>query len=264
MLTTDITQTIAYGRSDIEFRTPRHIRECALPHLGAVDRMLVRGMALAASRHIVSIHGLQHIHPAHDPFILAINHSCMRESLLVPSLLFLNRGGKLIHFLADWNYRVWPGVGTLYRRAGVVTVLRKPARPRALNFLKALYRNFPPPRIDARAHLMDGRSIGIFPEGQINRDSDRMLRGRHGAARLSLEVGVPVVPMGIRFTEAGPGQATRSTPAMELFIGAPIVPERPIREQASVTDVRAWHATIMAEIARLSGKMWTEGASRGR
>jgi hypothetical protein len=58
---------------------------------------------------------------------------------MVPSLLFLHRSGRLVHFLADWNFRLIPGVGFLYARAQVVTVTRKSAKPRVLNLLKPLY-----------------------------------------------------------------------------------------------------------------------------
>ncbi|ODT26395.1 MAG: hypothetical protein ABS54_07295 [Hyphomicrobium sp. SCN 65-11] len=264
MWTTDSAETTALSRSAAQAPAFGQILGCDLPHIGAPDRVLLRGLALIASRSIVSIEGLQHILPARDPFILAANHSTMHESVLVPSMLFLHRGGKRIHFLADWNYRLVPGIGLIYRRAGVVTVLRKPARPPALNFLKGLYRHFPAPRHDARDHLVAGRSIGIFPEGQVNEDNQNLLRGRHGAARLSLETGVPVVPMGIRFPEAEAGRRTRSKSVMELVIGAPMAPEKVAEARASLSEVRAWHATIMGEIARLSNMIWTDGASRGR
>src|SRR5262249_15944983 len=128
------------------------------------------------------------------------------ESLMVPAALCLNRGGRIIHFLADWNFRLIPGVGYIYSRAQVVTVTRKSAKPRFLNVLKPLYEQAVPPHERARRHLASGRSVGIFPEGEVNRDPDRMLRGRRGAARLSLETGAPVVPMGIRFPRHAPGR----------------------------------------------------------
>lgn len=264
MWTTDSAGTASLGRSALGSWSAGDVLKCALPHLGPSDRLLLRGLALVASRHVVSIQGLQHIAPARDPFILVANHGTMRESALVPSLLFLSRGGKRIHFLADWNYRIWPGIGLMYRRAEVVTVLRKPGRPRALNFLKAFYAHDHPPRVQARMHLAAGRSIGIFPEGQINPDPERMQRGRHGAARLSLELGVPVVPMGIRFPNVARGEPIPGNAPMALHIGAPVLPMKSAGPQASLPDVRAWHAAIMGEVARLSGKLWTEEASRGR
>jgi 1-acyl-sn-glycerol-3-phosphate acyltransferase len=255
----EFIQPLAVTRTQQTWRMPgaSEILGCALPYLGLGDRLLLRAIGLLARLQIVSIHGLQHIRPACDPFILAVNHSTRRESLLVPALLLLQRGGRRLHLLADWNFRLIPGVGLIYSRAQVVTVLGKSAKPRALNILKPLYRRTLRPFEQARAHLLAGRSIGIFPEGKVNRDRDRLLRGRRGAARLSLETGAPVVPMGIRFPTVEPGQPIPGHAAMELHIGAPLVPPGPAQEEASLAAVTAWHTIIMTAIARQSGKAWT-------
>ena len=111
----------------------------------------------------------------------------------------LYRGGRFIHFMADWNYRLIPGIGLIYRRAQTITVTRKSAKPRVFNFLKPLYRKGRLTVIErTRARLLAGMPIGIFPEGRVNPDRDRLLKGRIGAAYLSLETGVPVIPVGIR------------------------------------------------------------------
>jgi 1-acyl-sn-glycerol-3-phosphate acyltransferase len=257
----DVTQPLAFGSNTLPWRAPAltQLLGCALPHLGLGDRLLLRALALLACRQIVAVHGLHHIRPANDPFILAVNHSTRRESLLVPALLFLNRGGRLLHFLADWNFRLIPGVGFIYSRSQVVTVLRKSAKPRFLNALKPLYRQPHTPLEQARSHLTAGRSIGIFPEGQVNRDPGRLLRGRRGAARLSLETGVPVVPMGIRFPAVETGRPLSKLAAMELHVGAPLVPPRS-RGEAPLAAVSDWHADIMTAIARQSGKAWIGAA----
>jgi 1-acyl-sn-glycerol-3-phosphate acyltransferase len=262
MRTPEFTQPVVMGPNSLAWRTPplSQIVGCALPHLGLGGRLVL--LALIASRHIVAIHGLQHIRPATDPFILAANHSTRRESLLVPALLLLHRGGRLVHFLADWNFRLIPGVGFIYSREQVVTVTRKSAKPRLLNFLKPLYEHPQPTLERARAHLAAGRTIGIFPEGQVNLDPARLLRGRRGTARLSLETGVPVVPMGIRFPRSDPTRPVPRDAAMEIHIGAPLVPSAPPQEPATTPSVGIWHATIMREIARLAGKAWT-GATTG-
>lgn len=254
----NFTHPVAAGSSVLTWRAPppSEIVGCALPHLGLGDRLLLRTLALFASRHIVAIHGLQHFRPATDPFILAANHSTRRESVLVPALLFLHRGGRLVHFLADWNFRLIPGVDLIYARAQVVTVTRKSAKPRFLNALKPLYQHAQPPLERARAHLAAGRAIGMFPEGEVNRDPARLLRGRRGAARLSIETGTPVIPLGIRFPDADPARPIPARAAMELHLGPPLLPPGPAVEQASITAVSAWHAVIMTEIARLSGKAW--------
>jgi 1-acyl-sn-glycerol-3-phosphate acyltransferase len=254
----DLTGTLAAGSAQLSWRAaaPGLIVGCPLPHLGAADRLLLRALALLASRHVTAIHGLQHIRPAMDPFILASNHSTRRESILVPAMLLLHRGGRLVHFLADWNFRLIPGVGLIYARAQVVTVTRKSARPRFLNCLKPLYRNAETSFERARAHLAAGRSIGIFPEGEVNRDRTALLRGRRGTARLSLEMGVPVVPMGIRFPGIHPAEPIPAGAAMELHIGAPLRPPGSAGQDPGTTAVSAWHSVIMTEIARLSGKAW--------
>jgi 1-acyl-sn-glycerol-3-phosphate acyltransferase len=107
-----------------------------------------------------------------------------------------------------------------------------------------------------RTHLLCGRSVGFFPEGTVNRDAGRLLAGRRGAARLSLETGTPVVPVGIRFPHVSPGQVIGDGAAMEIHIGAPLSPPGCPSRVAPLATVRAWHATIMGEIGRLSGKAW--------
>ena len=254
----DATRLIGAGPHLLPWRRPAatQIVGCPLPHLGLGDRLLLRTLAMYAARHVVAIDGLQHIRPAQDPFILAANHSTRRESLLVPAMLLLHRGGSRVHFLADWNFRLIPGVALLYARAQVITVTRKSAKPRLLNMLKRLYQHPQSTLERARAHLAAGRAVGIFPEGEVNRHPTRLLRGRRGAARLSLETGVPVVPMGIRFPGRAPGRTFVMRSAMELQIGAPLLPPGPIQQQASLSQVSAWHGVIMSEIARLSGKAW--------
>jgi 1-acyl-sn-glycerol-3-phosphate acyltransferase len=216
--------------------------------MGFGDRWLIRGLTLVGRGQIQRISGLEHISPANDPFILVLNHSTRREALLVPAILMLYRGGRRIHFMADWNYRLIPGVGFIYRRARTITVTRKSARPRIFNLLKPLYLD-PLSVIErSRAHLLEGRSIGVFPEGRINRHRGRLMRGRTGAAYLSLQTGVPVIPAGIRLPD---GHAP-----LEVCIGPPLKPSVTGALRVAIADLRIWHAAIMNEISRLSGKEW--------
>jgi len=233
-----------------------------LPQLTIADRWVVRGLALLGRRQVLAVFGLENLHPAEDPFIVAINHTTRREALLVPALLVLHRGGRLIHFLADWNFRLIPGVGWLYRRGGAITVTRKSARPPILNLLKPLYTHPLPALERARRLLAAGRSVGIFPEGTVNPDPLHLLPGRLGAARLSLETGVPVVPVGIRFPGAQPDRPIPGRAPMEVHIGAALYPPRAPTPDKVRLQIRAWHATVMGEIGRLSGKSWNPGAHR--
>jgi 1-acyl-sn-glycerol-3-phosphate acyltransferase len=238
-----------------ESLTLQEILHRPIPNLGLSDRWLLRAVALLGRARVRIISGLEFVDPANDPFILVLNHSTRRESLLVPAALLLHRGGRLIHFMADWNFRLVPGLGLIYGRAQTITVTRKSARPRLLNALKPWYLE-PLPAVErARTCLLAGRSVGIFPEARVNRDPVRLLKGRTGAAFLSLETGLPIIPAGIYLPDAGAERPLQRA-MLEIRIGAPLNPPPLTSCRAPIADLRAWHATIMAEIARLSGKAW--------
>lgn len=220
-----------------------------LPEKGPGGRLLIRVVALAGKGQLRAVRGVEHILPRCDPFILVANHSSRRDTVLVPAFLMLHRGGRPVHFLADWNFRLIPGVGMLYSCASVITVTRKPARPQFLNVFKRFYEDPASPLERMRQHLAAGRSVAIYPEGVINHDPVRLLAGRNGAARLSLEAGVPVVPMGIRAVGADAAE-------LEMIVGEPLMPLAIAARTAPQSAVRSWHAVLMSEIARLSGKTW--------
>jgi 1-acyl-sn-glycerol-3-phosphate acyltransferase len=239
---------------------PGDVLRWPLPALAIGDRWLMRGISLVGWRQVLSISGLAHVQAARDPFIVALNHNNRSEALLVPTLMMLHRGGKLIRFLADWNYSLIPGIGLIYRRAGILMLTRKPARPRLLNVLKPLYRHQHSVLVRAQQHLRQGNSIGLFPEGAINRNPDALLEGRRGAAWLSLTTGAPVVPVGIRFPESGPDRPIADFDRMQVCIGTPLLPPRTPGTRAPRAETQAFHAAIMTEIAKLSGKSWNSHA----
>jgi len=226
-----------------------------LPELPLIDRLLVRSVALVSRCKVRSLDGFDYIAPQRDPFILAANHSTRQEAIVLPALLFILRHGRRIHFMADWNFRMIPGVDLLYRRAGAITVARKPARPRLLNLVKPLFTEKISPMEQARQHLVAGRSIGVFPEGTVNRDPLRLLRGRHGAARLSLETGAPIIPVGLRFPTVPRGTAIPEGSPMSIEVGEPLVPPATAIPPA-YANLWAWHERVMTTIGRLSGKSW--------
>lgn len=225
----------------------RDIVTARLPQQRIPDRWIAKALAAVARRHVRAIHGLENIGAERDPFILALNHSTRLEAVLAPALLLLHRRGRPIHFLADWNFQLIPGVGYIYRRSGVITVTRKSARPAFLNILKPFFAGERQPFEQARERLEAGYSIGVFPEGTVNRDPRRLLRGRPGAARLSLETGVPVAPAGIRVAPDG---------CIEIHIGSLLHPPTASASVVPLAEVKAWHAIVMTDIGRLSGKCW--------
>ncbi len=220
-----------------------------------VRRVCCRGLAMLGQGWLRESTGWEHILPGNDPFILAPNHSSRAEALLLPALLAVGRGGRQVHFLADWNFLMWPVVGWLIRMNDPIIVTRKPARPKFLNALKPWFKPVASPFKEARRRLLAGQSLGIFPEGTVNVQSHRLLRGQSGVARLSLETGAPVIPLGLQF--AGPAKGWLGVEAMTLRIGRPM---RPVTDYIGTTApagaVRDWHQQTMQAIAELSGKTW--------
>jgi len=233
-----------------------HLLSWPLPELSNVaDRILLRLLCRIASRQIALIDGWENVLSRQDPFLLVSNHSSRREAVFLPAILMLARGGRAVRFLADWNFRLIPGIGYLYAMSSAITLTRKDARPRILNLLRSRYEPKMPPFAEAKNHLMRGESVGIFPEGTVNVRADRLTRGHHGAARLSLETGAPVVPVGIRFARRrGLTGQIDPTSAISIHFGAAMSPQPRERGPIPPRAVTAWNTCLMTEIGRLCGK----------
>ncbi len=157
-----------------------------------------------------------------------------------------------------------PGVGLMLGRAGTIVVTTKLSRYRVLNLFRRFFMH-PLPRARSGATLLlSGNAVGAFPEGTVNRDPAALLPGRLGTARLSLETATPILPAGIRFPDVPPGAPVPEKAAMEIAIGEPLMPppRRP-GTRPTPAEVRAWHAVMMGEIARLSGKSWQAPSTDG-
>lgn len=237
--------------------TAGNILRAPMPHkVGRpLARGVIRGLLLAFGDCIVRVRGLERIAAEHDPFILALNHSTKLEALFLPAFLLQARGGKPLHFIADWNLKLIPGIAFIYRAGDVITLDRKPALPRFLNVLRPLLTDRVPAFTRAAERLAAGASVGIFPEGTTNRDPRRLLRGFHGAAKLSLQAGVPVIPAGVSFPSHKHTAHIPELAPMEIEFGTPLTP--PAERDLTAASVRVWHALVMSEVARLSGKTWS-------
>ncbi|MFZ5786342.1 MAG: lysophospholipid acyltransferase family protein, partial [Acidobacteriota bacterium] len=97
----------------------------------------------------------------------------------------------------------------------------------------------------------------VFPEGTVNRDPERLLRGEMGAARIVLHAAVPIVPLGIRYHDLVAGEQIPERAPLSIEIGPPLsAGPTALPPQPSRIEVRRLHARIMTEISRLSGKYW--------
>ena len=238
-----------------------------LPYADSLTGFYLRMTTLAARKSILDIEGpLDHLHARHDPFIVVLNHSQRLEALLIPGLLFFYRLGKPIHFLADWQFLIMPVVSSLYRKSQVIIVSNKDIKPRFLNFIKPLFEEKTSAFERAAQRLADGSPVGIFPEGTVNRDPQRLMRGLPGGAKLSIQAQVPVLPVGVRFPEIPAGEQIPDGAKMTLHIGDFIPPPKVAETESrkGLSAVREHHGDIMTALANLSGKAWHARANKRR
>jgi 1-acyl-sn-glycerol-3-phosphate acyltransferase len=213
-------------------------------------RWVIRATLCALGPFVERVEHADRLRRLDGPFVVVLNHSQPLEAFLVPALLAWLRGGRIIRFLADWNFMLLPPVYALYRSARVIPVTRKQARPRFLNALKDLVAPPPTGFECARRCLDQGQPVGVFVEGTTNPHPTRLLRGQRGAARLSLEAGVPALPIGLRFPHHhNPDAPISSTEALSVHVGTPLTPP-------AAPTLNDWHATLMQALATRSGSTW--------
>ena len=222
---------------------------------GCISALAVRICASIGARLLVKIEGAENLRAENDPFIVVLNHSQKLEALYLPGVLMHLRKGKIIHFLADWNFCLVPGVWFFYHFGQAISVARKPAKPRFLNAFKPLFVRREPGLSRARRALKSGRSVGIFPEGTTNRDPKTLLQGSRGAAQLSLQTQSPILPIGVRFPFHDPALPIPECIPASLCAGKPMPPP-PVNGKPSLREICGWHRQIMEAVAGLSGKSW--------
>lgn len=222
---------------------------------GWISAFAVRICASIGARLLVKIEGAENLRTENDPFIVVLNHSQKLEALYLPGVLMHLRKGKIIHFLADWNFCLVPGVWFFYHFGQAIPVARKAAKPRFLNAFKPLFVRREPGLSRACRALKSGRSVGIFPEGTTNRDPKTLLQGSRGAAQLSLQTQSPILPIGVRFPFHDPASPIPECIPASLCAGKPMPPP-PVNGKPSLREICGWHRQIMEAVAGLSGKSW--------
>jgi len=224
-------------------------------------RWCIRATLAAFGHLVVQVEGAERLAGSTGPVIFVANHTTRLEALVMPAVLMGLRRGRPVHFLADWNFLLVPGLALILRWGQTIPVNRKPAKPAWLNRLRPLVCPAQSAHELALARLKAGAAVGIFPEGTATGLPERLLRGLTGAARLSLAAGVPVIPIGIRHRlQPGSQRITIRTP-MSLHVGTPLCP--PLNHSCEDRSVvNAWHGEIMESLAALSAKYWRSNNPR--
>ncbi len=181
--------------------------------------------------------------PARGPAILCPNHVSFLDSaflmLMVPRRIsFVGKA----EYMDSWKTRhLFPALGMIpIDRAG---------GDRSRSALDA-----------AEAVLRRGELFGIFPEGTRSRDG-RLYRGHTGAARLALEVGCPIFPVGVLGTrDIQPPDAKMPSlgKPCTIRIGAPIEVEHFQGPGDDRLVLRRIIDEVMFEIRDLTGQDYVD------
>lgn len=246
-----------------DLRPPAGILKAEPPFLDGTGRFLLKALILTLGR-LVKVEGAERLARISEPAIFALNHSNAVEAVLAPAMLIHLRGGRPVHFLADWMYLQIPVLGGLIRLAEPIPVYGKPARWRWHERYRQ-QRRAEPIVETCLARLATGGSLGIFPEGTRNPDPVRLRRGRNGIAEIVLRSNASVMPIGIHYPASERlGRAPRLG-RMVLRVGEPLHfrAERQAVSSLAPEDLRARMPLIrgvvgrvMAALEELSGKAY--------
>ena len=185
----------------------------------------------------LDLRGVEHL-PTAGAAVVAANHRSYLDPVLVG--LATARVGRPIRFLTKREIVDAPLVGPIVTALGVIRVDRGSGSDE--------------PLVQAAAALDADELVGFFPEGTIPPEDalDRpVLDGRTGAARLAIQTGAPLVPIGISGSERAWPRSNRvpyvlnlaDPPTVTVTVGEPYRP--------TTSDVDAATAELMARIVSL-------------
>jgi len=191
----------------------------------------------------VRVEGREHLPPT-GPVILAPNHVSFCDSLFVPLVV-----RRRVTFVAKAEYFDSWKTAWFFRAAGQIPMRRGggSASQRSL---------------DAAAEVVDGGGIlGIYPEGTRSPDG-RLYRGHTGAARLALQSGAPLIPVGLLgTTDVQPRGSNVMRPLRRVTVrfGPPVdVGRFAGAGAADPLALRTITDELMFEIRRLTGQAYVD------
>ncbi|HUW78551.1 MAG TPA: lysophospholipid acyltransferase family protein [Candidatus Nanopelagicaceae bacterium] len=192
------------------------------------------------------VEGLEYV-PEEGPAIIASNHLSFSDSIFLPLVV-----PRRVTFLAKSEYFTGKGVkgrstATLFRALGQVPVDRSGGRAGEEALTTGL------------GVLNQGSLLAIYPEGTRSPDG-RLYRGRTGIARLTLESGVPVIPVAMINTDKiqPPGRVVPKIMQVGIKFGEPLNFQRYEGMSQDRFVLRSITDEIMYSLMKLGGQEYVD------
>lgn len=223
-----------------------------MPNTALYSTLKVLGSPLLQGLYHHDVVGLENL--PEGPYIVASNHLAFCDSIFIPLAM-----PRTVNFLAKSDYFTTPGVkgramAAFFRGVGQLPMDRSGGQKSQES-------------LNAGAQVLkDGGVIGIYPEGTRSPDG-RGYRPKVGVARLALETGVPVVPVGQIGTDLiQPSGSNRirlrhdgEPIRVRTVIGKPLTFEKYTADvEISYRSQREVADTIGAAIRALSGQEYVD------
>ncbi len=174
----------------------QNIFKTRLPSINLFESLIIKSI-LSVFKRSITVYNEEILEKAVDPVLFIFNHNSYIETVLIASYLIFARG-KNISFVIDWMFSFIPVIGWMFGFIDPVYVYNKPS---TVGFLNSLFKpeNKSGVYDECIKRIRENKSIAIFPEGKINRDSKKLRKARRGAARIILGTDIKVIPIGIDF-----------------------------------------------------------------
>ena len=188
--------------------------------------------------------GTEHL-PRTGGCIVAVNHISYADPFAVA--LFLHTNGRRPRFMAKHSVFSIPVLGRIVRGARQIPVYRGSA-----DAAKALSA--------AVAAVNAGECVVVYPEGTVTKDPDLWpMAAKTGVARIALQTGAPVIPVGQWGAQKflGRDKKPRPFPRKRLYLraGPPVDLSAWAGAEPTAEVLRAVTAKVMNDVTALVGEL---------
>jgi 1-acyl-sn-glycerol-3-phosphate acyltransferase len=199
------------------------------------------GLAYAFSRYkwrASVIDGQENFENLQTGCVIVANHRCSVDPFFIQLA-----AGKRVHWMVAGEYCKHILFGPLLKLLQVIPTNRGGVDSKAIKM--------------AIRFCTEGRFVGMFPEGRINRTNEPLLTVRPGAALVAMRAKVPLVPIWIEGAPSGPEvwSPVLLNARVRIRVGEPILPPNDSEdaEGSDQSKARTWLQQAMTKVAFMGG-----------